>query len=186
MPPFSLSPKGNPRGHKDMVTHGSDETHMSYTAGWASKHNAARSIRDLSLCSAFNGLRLDELGPQTTSVVGCDAPKTPSQIPKWVQKPEDQNVPLQTPLPQSATINPCKSPKKTTKPPPKFLTRESNTEIAWDTESRMDQFESGFIEMKEKMSRMTDEGTSMKDLIAMYRTKSRSTIVTPHYILTKA
>ena len=50
----------------------------------------------------------------------------------------------------------------------------------------MDQFESGFIEMKEKMSRMTDEGTSMKDLIAMYRTKSRSIIVAPHYILTKA
>ena len=185
MPQFSLCPKGDPRGHKDMVTHGSDETHMSYTSGWASKHNSARPIRDVSLCTAFDGLRLDESGLQPTSAVGCDAPSTPSQIPKPVQKPVDQSVPPQTPLPQSATISPCKSSRKTTKPLPKFLTRESNTEIAWDTESRLEKFESEFIEMKGQMSLMTDEGTSMKDLIAMYKTKSRSIIVAPQCILTK-
>lgn len=174
MPPFSLNPKGNPRGHKDMVTHGSDETHMSYASAWASEYNAARSIRNSSLCTAFDGLRLDDTGRRPTSVVGQDAPSTPSQIPTPVQKPVDQGVLPQTPLPRSATISPCKSSKKTNKALPKFLTRSSNTEIAWDTDSRLEMVESQFTELKGQMSLITDEGNSMKDMITMYRTKSRS------------
>lgn len=178
MPRFSLSPKGNPRGHKEMVRYGRNESYKGYASGWARNSSISRSLRDVSLCTAMNGLRLDEPNLQPTPAVGQEAPVTPSQIPKWVQNTASQGVLPQTPLPQSMASSPCKASRKTAKPPPKFLTRDSNVELAWDTDSRLDQFESNFTELKGQMSRITDEGNSMKDMIAMYRTKSRSAYFT--------
>ena len=179
MPPISSCPNGNPRGHKEMVPHGSNGSHTSYASGRAIKPRVPSS-RENSLCNAMHSLRIDEINLQPTPAVDQDVPVTPSQIPRRVQTPAYQGVLTKTHFPQFEAPSPTKSPQKPPKPLPKFLTRDSNNELAaWDHDSRLHQVESDFAHLKGEMGRITDERSSMNDMIAMYKTKSRSMHVQP-------
>ena len=178
-PPISSCPNGNPRGHKEMVPRGGNGTHTSCASGWAIKPRVSSS-RENSLCNAMHSLRIDEINLQPTPVVDQDVPVTPSQIPRRVQTPAYQGVLTKTHSPQSEAPSPTKSPQKHPKPLPKFLTRDSNNELAaWDHDSRLHQVESDFAHLKGEMGRITDERSSMNDMIAMYKTKSRSMHLQP-------
>ena len=181
---ISSCPKWNPRGHKEMVPPGSNGSHRSYDSGTVIKSAALRS-REISLCTAMHGLRIDETSLQPTSAVAQDVPLTPSQIPRRVQTPASQSVVTQTHFPQSEAPSPSKSPQKPPKPLPKFLTRDSNTELAaWDHDSRLHQVESDFAHLKGEMGRITHERSSMNEMIAMYKTKSRSCMSNLDHLLT--
>ena len=174
MPKFSLCPNGNPRGHKEMVPHRSNGSYRSYASGGAIESSVPSSRED-SLCNAMHDLSIDEISLQPTLAVVQAVPVTPSQIPRAVQTPTCQGVLTQTHFPQPEVPSPSKSPQKPPKRLHKFLTRGSNTEVAgWDHDSRLDQVESSFANFKGEMSRITDERSSMNDMIAMYKTRSRS------------
>ena len=175
MPPISSCPNGNPRGHKEMVPHRSNGSHRSNASSEVIKSRVPSS-REVSLCNAMHDLSIDEISLQSTLAVVQDVPVTPSsQIPRLVQTPTCTGLLTQTRLPQAEAPSPSKSSQKPPKALPKFLTRDSNTELAgWDHDSRLHQVESNFAHLKGEMTRITDERSSMKDMIAMYKTKSRS------------
>lgn len=100
---------------------------------------------------------------EAVPAVDMETPKTPSQIPR--RKPSKgllQDVP-----------SPMKSPKKT--PRLMFLTRDSNTTtVAWDTRGRLQDVESMYSELKEKMNDTTNESSGLKETVAIYKTRCRS------------
>lgn len=100
---------------------------------------------------------------EAVPAVDMETPKTPSQIPR--RKPSKgllQDVP-----------SPMRSPKKT--PRLMFLTRDSNTTtVAWDTRGRLQDVESMYSELKEKMSDTTNESSGLKETVAIYKTRCRS------------
>ena len=174
MPRISLCPNGNPRGHKEMVPHRSNGSYRSYASGGAIESSVPSSRED-SLCNAMHNLSIDKISLQPTLAVVQAVPVSPSQIPRPVQTPTCQGVLTQTHFPQTEAPSPSRSPQKPPKALHRFLTRGSNTEAAgWDHDSRLDQFESNFADFKGEMSRITDERSSMNDMIAMYKTRSRS------------
>ena len=101
---------------------------------------------------------------ETVPAVDMDSPKTPSQIPR--RKPSKstlQDVP-----------SPIKSPKKTPTFIP-FLTRHSNTKaIAWDTRGRLEDMETLYSQLKNKMNDTTNESSGLKETVAIYKTRCRS------------
>lgn len=100
---------------------------------------------------------------EAVPAAALDTPKTPSQIPR--RKPSKillQDVP-----------SPMRSPKKT--PRLTFLNRDSNTTtIAWDTRGRLQDVESLYSELKEKMNDTTNESSGLKETVAIYKTRCRS------------
>ena len=69
-----------------------------------------------------------------------------------------------------------KSPRKTPKKPcdlPLFLNRETNTTIAWDTDSRLDELESQHARFKEEISRATSQSNSLHEMIQVYKLRSK-------------
>lgn len=93
-----------------------------------------------------------------------NAPLTPSQIP----------LRASTHSARVTTPSTSRSPKKALSLG-RFLTRDSNTPAAWNTEDRFERMEHGFSELKEIIGGATSEGSNLKDIIAIYKTKGRWT-----------
>lgn len=92
-----------------------------------------------------------------------EAPKTPSHIPKLAPK---HSVPVVD------SPSPKKSPKKTPKALPRFLNRETNTLVAFDTDSRLEEMEHSISQFKEKFDGATTESRSLKEMMAVYKIRS--------------
>lgn len=116
-------------------------------------------LRDVSVTSALRGLTMNG---KTTPSVEMNASLTPSQLP----------LRSYTHSARAKIPSPSRSPKKALSSG-RFLTRDSNTPVAWDTEDRFERMEHGFSELKEMIGGATSEGANMKDIIAMYKTKGR-------------
>ena len=130
-----------------------------------------------SLSTKLNTLSL-ECGPtQSTPKVDVKVPATPSHLPK--------------PVPPVAlhgeTPSPRKSPKKTPRaqpPLPLYLNRTSNVVIAWDHDSRLEEVENMCSEFKEKMDGATMESKGLKEILSVYKIRSRSpSPMVPKYCL---
>ena len=178
-PQISLNPDGlpngpnGPSGPKESVRSGSDERHMKYPLGRASQTCVPRSIREISISTAMSCLSLDDPTPQPLCAVGQDTPVTPSQIPKLKQIPVPQTSLPPRPFPPAEASSPCKSPQKTPKALPRYLNRASNTELAWDTETRYGEIESMYNHFQGQMNGITTESNAMKEMIAMYKERSK-------------
>ena len=101
--------------------------------------------------------------PQPTSKAEVEAPYTPSHLPRHVP-----SVVLRADHP-----SPSKSPKKTPKVI-QFLTKDSNltSSIVWDTSARLDYMETMYAELTSKMNDTTTESNSLKEMTAIYKTRS--------------
>lgn len=120
--------------------------------------------RDFTVISALKGLTANG---KTTPIVDMNASSTPSQIP----------LRASTHSACTKISSPSKSPKKALSQG-RFLTRDSNTPAAWDTEDRFENMETRFSELKEIIGGATSEGANLKDMIAIYKTKGRSNWMT--------
>ena len=116
-------------------------------------------LRDVSMTSALKALTMNG---KTTPSVDMNAPLTPSQIPLRASTHSARVT-----IPSTS-----RSPKKAFSLG-RFLTRDSNTPAAWDTEDRFERMEHGFSELKEIIGGATSEGSNLKDIIAIYKTKGR-------------
>ena len=156
MTPFPLHSDGAPKTPAQMQSNGSRDPSTKYSSGWKSIPDIARSIRDFSLNTAMSQLSLNEPAPTIASQV---KPETPSQIPRLAQSN----------APQPEITSPSKSPKKA---PQRlhFLTRESNTPVALDTDSRIEEL---FCQFKETMNGATTESNSLKDMVNLYKERSK-------------
>ena len=121
------------------------------------------SIRDLSVSTAMNGLKMNDEIPQSIPMVDPEVPQTPSHIPKMVPRPTS-----------SATPCPFKSAKKKTPVARRFLTKETNVELAWDTDQRLEEVEYMQRQLKEEIKGATAESNGLKEMTGVYKTRSMS------------
>ena len=187
MTPFSLVPQEFPQTlHAPKVRKRCD-LQADYTAAGIRRPFNALSIREaslrrqISLSTAFSSLNLNndshtllhkEVVEQSRSKsptrpapkAEVECPQTPSHIPKL--------VPL-TVIP-SIVSSPNKSAKKTPKAPPQFLNKDSNTHVAWDTDSRLEEVENMCSQFKEKWDGATTESKSLKEMMTVYKIRSVS------------
>ena len=133
------------------------DPHIYRDAHWESPCAKGR-LRDGSMTSILKTLTMNG---KTTSV-DMNASLTPSQIPLCAP----------THSARAKIPSPSKSPKKALSLG-RFLTRDSNTPVAWNTEDRFERMENGFSELKEIIGGATSDGASLKDIIAIYKTKGR-------------
>ena len=154
------------------------DSHLDNISSWEARPFNAVTPREISLCTHFdNAMNLNgdssqaapiaEVQEHSISSVARPAPiaetgvpKTPSHIPKLAPRPA---LAAETP-------SPTKSPKK--KASRQFLTRDTNTLSAFDTESRMDDMENMFSQMKEKVDSAATERESLKEAMSMYKIRS--------------
>lgn len=129
-----------------------------YDLGWESPCAKGR-LRDVSVTSALKGLTVNG---KTTPLVDMNASLTPSQIPQRAY----------TRLACAVVPSTSRSPKKALSLG-RFLTRDSNTPVAWDTDDKWKKMEHGFSELYEKIDGATSEYGNLKDTIAIYKTRSR-------------
>ncbi|MCJ1475266.1 kinesin-like nuclear fusion protein [Lambiella insularis] len=121
-----------------------------------------QSLRDISLSTALSGLSLNPNDCFAIQEERNEKPFTPSHIPRKKMS----KVSL---LPTNAS--PSKSPKKTPKPV-EFLTKESNIPaLDWSLETRMQNMESSYVEIKEKMSVTLVESNGLKETIGLYKAR---------------
>ena len=113
----------------------------------------------MSVTSALDALTMNG---KTTPSVDMNATSTPSQIP----------LRTCTHSARAKIPSPSRPPKKAF-PLGRFLTRDSNTPVAWDTEDRFERMENEFSELKEKIGGATSEGENLRDIIAIYKTKGK-------------
>ena len=118
----------------------------------------------------MKSLTLAPCNGEAVPAADMDTPKTPSHIPR--RKPSKitlKDVP-----------SPIKSLKKTPRLIP-FLTRDSNTKaIAWDTRGRLEDMETLYSELKEKMNDTTTESSGLKETVAIYKTRGRPMDLSSH------
>ena len=118
-----------------------------------------KSLRDISLTTQLSCLSLND---DNCVVLPEDIPETPC-TPSHIPRKKMSRLSL-----TSAT---SKSPKKSSKAV-SFLTKDSNTTaLDWSLESRMENMESSYIEIKEKMNVTLVESNGLKDTIGMYKSK---------------
>lgn len=150
-----------------LQSRGCYDNQMNYVSDWSSSSAAqtvtTRSVRDFPLSTVMESLTLAPRDCEAAPAVDMDTPKTPSQIPR--RKPSKTTL-------QDAP-SPIRSPKKS--PRFKFLTRDSNTKaIAWDTRGRLEDMESLYSELRNKLNDTTHESSGLKDTVAIYKTRCRS------------
>ena len=119
------------------------------------------SIRDFSMSTAMKGLSIDDKSLEPTPILDPEVPQTPSQIPKLVPHP-----------PQSAKSSPSKSAKRKTPAARRFLNKETNVEVAWDTDQRLEEVEYMQRQLKEEIKGATAESNGLKEMTAVYKTRS--------------
>ncbi len=155
------------------------DVQMGYTSNWESRPFNAVTPREVSISTRLNALHLNgesshpapiaEVHERSVSPMAWPAPKaetgvpkTPSHIPKFAPR-----VVLPGEIP-----SPTKSSKKTPKTLPKYLTRDSNTLTAFDTDSRLDEVENMYSQLKEKVDSATTESRSLKESMSLYKIRS--------------
>ena len=159
---FSLDANETPKRPLQRQRNVSYDPAMSYDSGWESKRYPVPH-RDVSLTTAMSRMTLNGEEPRPALKPSSEAPLTPSHIPKLVQ-----SVPSQV-----GTPSPTKTPKKSTKRLMRFLTRDSNTEAAWDSDTRLEDVETMCSEFKERFDSVTTESNAWKDMIADYKARSK-------------
>lgn len=128
------------------------------------------------LTSQMNALSLEQnitsvpQIPEEHSVPTADVPVTPPQTPSHIPKlVPHSTMPLETPSP---TKGRRRSPKKPGNLP-MFLNRETNTRIAWDTDTRLEELENQHAQFKEEIGRATSQSTSLQETIQVYKLRSK-------------
>ena len=133
-----------------------------------------QSKRDVSLSQAFRNLRIsvDNSPPSEADALRC---ATPSLIPKpCTPRPFVSPIPFRV----SKVVKRSASPKKVP-----FLTRDSHTK-AWDTKGRLEDIESLYSELKEKMNGTIQERNVLEESVDHYRSRSRLSLSSSDYIQT--
>ena len=177
--PFSSNPQDWFQSLRTPKIRGCHYAQTSAAANWESRPIEALSLRDISLSNHLQSLSLNDEPSQPAPIAESDelphtplvssAPKaemgvsqTPSHIPKLVPRAASR----------TRAPSPTKSPKKTPKATQKFLTRDSNTVIVWDTDSRLEEVENMCSQFKEKMDGATTESKSLKEMMGVYKVRS--------------
>ena len=160
--PFSSTPLDLPEQPALQETNRSYDTPMKSISKRASGRFTF-STREMSLSTAFNGLCISDQA-QSTSIVGLDAPHTPSQLPKRVPSVVD---PTESPSPSKSRRKTCAHMA--------FLTRDSNVRaVPWDTNDKTIRIEREWDEFKGKIEFMTAETKASNDLAGIYKAKGES------------
>lgn len=178
MHPISISafqPTQTPSRSKPNELRRSYDNQMNYTSNWSSSaavvvdNGTIRPVnrfREVSLSTAFHELALDpKNGPTSSKTESPRGPRTPSQLPKPVSVPKHSVTiaPLSPPRPQ-------RSPQRS---PPKiipFLTRDSHVK-AWDTKGRLEDMESLYSQLTERMDDTTNECNALKETVPIYKSR---------------
>ncbi len=105
----------------------------------------------------------DEERPPIPDTLHGEVPKTPSHIPKLAST--RNAVATKTP-------SPSKAPQKTPKTLQRFLNRATNTTIAFDTDSRLEEMENSLVQFKEKIDGATSESRGLRETMAVYKIRS--------------
>lgn len=134
------------------------DPHIYRDADWESPCAKGR-LRDGSMTSVVKALNMNG---KTTPSVDMNASLTPSQIP------------LRAPTHSArAKISSLSGTPQKALSLGRFLTRDSNTPVAWDAEDRFERMEHRFLELKDIIGGATADEASFKDIIAIYKTKGR-------------
>lgn len=116
----------------------------------------------LRVCSAAAAISHSMSPLKSAPKAEIEVPPTPSHIPKLAPR-----LPL-----RAETPSPSKSPRKPPKAPAKFLNKDTNTLVAWDTDSRLEEVENMCSQFKEKWDGATTESKSLKEMMAVYKIRS--------------
>ena len=106
---------------------------------------------------------------QPAPIADACCPQTPSHITK--------RAPLAASFLEHSS--PPKSLRKSPKKPcelPLFLNRETNTRLAWDTDSRLDELEHQHARFKEEIGRATSQSNSLHETIQVYKLRSKHNV----------
>ena len=177
--PISSTPKDCSQSIHAPKVRGGHDPKLSRGSSWESRPYIAVSLRDTSLSTRFNEFHIDsepkdpapiaEAGDRASTpkvpsapIVEFAVPQTPSHIPRYSPS---KALPLETPSPR-------KPPKKTPKPLQSYLTRDSNTTIAFDTESRLEEVENQFSKFRDNFDTAKEESKSLKETTAVYKIRS--------------
>lgn len=142
----------------------------------ALRGRSVRCLRDVSLSTQMSTLTIkdkdiwqDQDLKESAKVERiCNAPQTPSMIPK-----KKQSIPF-TPAPEVAS--PTKTRKKTPKAVGWYLTKDSNIKVAdSDVGDRMGRIESCYEEIKGQVEAATGERENFTETLLLLKTRSRST-----------
>lgn len=161
-------------GERTLTHRRSYDNQLNCTSDWSSSRAALSSyatirpmsrLRDVSISTAMHELTLEPMEtPPSTYTQSAITPKPPSQLPKPVS--------LNKPLVAFAPV----SPSKPHRSPPKivpFLTRHSHVK-AWDTKGRLEDMESLYSQLTERMDVTTNECNALKETLPVYKTRSMS------------
>ena len=137
-----------------------------------------QSLRDLSLSTQLGKLNLGDESFPAPIAEGADQvhvpnggpapkadgdpPKTPSHIPKLASRPA---------MP-SQNSSPTRSSKKTPKPVAMFMSKESNTPVVWDHDSRLEEVENACSQFRDKLDGAVSESTGLRETITLYKIRS--------------
>lgn len=155
---FSSNPSQVNKSSTKPDSIGCYDPHIYRDAQWESSCAKGR-LHDGSVTSTLKALTMNG---KTTPSVDMNASLTPSQIP--LRAP--------THSARAKISSPSKSPEKALSLG-RFLTRDSNTPVAWNTEDRFERMEHRFSELKEIIGGATSEDATLKEIIAIYKTKGR-------------
>ena len=137
-------------------SHGCYEPQINCDVDWESPCAKGR-LCDLSVTSAFKGFSIDG---KTTPTVEMNAVLTPSQIP----------LRTCTHSVRAGMSSPSRSPKK----PPllaRFLTRDSNTPVAWTPEEKLEECMMYDMRFRENMSGATNRTDYLSEALSFYKTR---------------
>ncbi|MCJ1404305.1 kinesin-like nuclear fusion protein [Xylographa trunciseda] len=143
-----------------------NKVHDPFITDWSTSVSCAsrsarriKSLRDISLSTRLGGLSLNDDKCMLIPEELPEPPCTPSHIPRKKMSR------------LSLTSATSKSPKKTKAV--SFLTKDSNTTaLDWSLETRMENMESSYIEIKEKMNDTLVESNGLKDTIGKYKARA--------------
>lgn len=179
--PFSLNPQEPQNLHAPKVR---GSTPMRVTSNGGTRNHSAQSLREISLNTRMNCLSLDderwlsapiaEIAEEEDQSPSCvlrsapkvdkEVPKTPSHIPKLAPR---------TPLPgESPTPSPNKLNKKASRSQIVYLNKDSNMAVEFNTETRLEEVENMYSELKRGLHGATSQNQSLSDSIAIYKIKS--------------
>jgi len=158
-----------------------DNIYTSWSSTAATSIHAQNSapsteyLREMSITTGMQQLSLLSKPPRsagTEYAASGDAkcPCTPSYIPKLV---------AQIPCPSPVSASPSKRPRHSLSPNKPgtilpFLSKYSNTHVAWDTKGRLEDVEGLYGDLKEQMEMATTERINLQEDMNIYRTKSMS------------
>ncbi|MCJ1287031.1 kinesin-like nuclear fusion protein [Xylographa opegraphella] len=166
MTPFHSTLKKAPTLQENSLRKKYNNVHDPFITDWSTTISCTsrstsriKSFRDISLSTRLGGLSLND--DNCTFIPGeiPEPPCTPSHIPR--KKMSRLSITSTTSI----------SPKK--QKSVNFLTKDSNTTaIDWSLELRMENMESSYIDLKEKMDDTLAESDTLKDSIGKYKSRA--------------